>query len=539
MESVSDRTLEESRAARDALRSAWRDAGFYAPDTIADAIENGAATCPDDLMIFSPVDGDEHAATLSEIQRAAAQLAGRLAATGLGAGDAVIIQAAADGASVEALSALWRLGAVVVPIVAGASTDDVAHVAAETGARTAIVPASWRGSDIAAPLAAAAAGIGLDRVLVLGADAPPGATPLAALPDGPEPDRSTVRPDSVACVIYTSGSTAAPKGVRHTHETMLFGLTLGPGDGRTLVTFPAGHVAAVIGLLRPLCVGGLTVVLDRWSARAAVEAIETHGITASSGTPFFLATLLDEAERTGRDISSLERFLCGAATVPPALLARAADAGIISWRTYGSTEHPAVCTSDPDTPADKRHHTDGRPIPLTEVRLVDGDGCDVAPGDEGQILTRGPRQFLGYQDPSLDAEAFVDTWFRTGDLGRLDADGYLIVTDRVKDIVIRGGENISASEVESALATHPALAEAAVVAAPDPLFGEQVCAVVVVRPGSTAPSADDLAQHCERQGLAAHKRPTEVRVVEALPRTSAGKVRKAELRAVQSGVDLH
>ena len=128
-------------------------------------------------------------------------------------------------------------------------------------------------------------------------------------------------------MIYTSGSTAAPKGVRHTHETMLFGLTLGPGDGRTLVTFPAGHVAAVIGLLRPLCVGGLTVVLDRWSARAAVEAIETHRITASSGTPFFLATLLDEAERTGRDIDSLERFLCGAATVPPALLDRAADRG--------------------------------------------------------------------------------------------------------------------------------------------------------------------------------------------------------------------
>ena len=176
---------------------------------------------------------------------------------------------------------------------------------------------------------------------------------------------------------------------------------------------------------------------------------------------------------------------------------------------------------------------------MTNVRLIDGDGRDVAAGDEGQILTRGPRQFLGYQDPSLDAEAFLDTWFRTGDLGRLDADGYLIVTDRVKDIVIRGGENISASEVESTLTTHPALADAAVIAVPDPLFGEQVCAVVVVRPGSAAPSADDLAQHCERQGLAAHKRPTEVRVVEELPRTSAGKVRKAELRAAVRGVDLH
>ncbi len=536
---MSEPAIDAARAARDALRSGWRSAGFYPPITIADAIETGAATCPDDVMIFSAVDGDEHSATLSEIQRGASGLAGRLAAAGIGAGDAVIIQAAADRAGVEALSALWRIGAVVVPVVAGASTDDVAHVAAETGARTAIVPASWRGSDIAAPLAAASATIGLQRVLVLGSEVPSGATALANLPEGVEPDRSGVRPDDVACVLYTSGSTAAPKGVRHTHETMLFGLTVGIGEGRTLVSFPAGHVAAVIGLLRPLCVGGLSVVLDRWSARAAVEAIEAHRITSSSGTPFFLATLLDEAERTGRDIGSLERYLCGAAAVPPALLARSAEAGIVSWRTYGSTEHPGVCTSEPDDAPEKRHHTDGRPVIGTEVRLVDDTGADVAPGEEGQILTRGPKQFIGYQNANLDADAFSGTWFRTGDLGRFDSDGHLVVTDRLKDIVIRGGENISASEVEATLATHPALVESAVIAVPDPLFGEQVCAVVVVRAGAVTPSVEELAGHCARVGLAGHKRPTVLRVIDALPRTTAGKVRKAELRAAERSVDLH
>ena len=275
--------------------------------------------------------------------------------------------------------------------------------------------------------------------------------------------------------------------MRHSHETLLCGLTALPADAtsRTLATFPAGHVASLLGLLRPLIAGGTTIVMDRWSAGTAAALIEEHRITASAGTPFFLSTLLDEAERSGHDISSLTRFLCGAAAVPSELVARSASAGIVTWRTYGSTEHPAISSGGPADPPDKRRLTDGRVTPGNQVRLLDERGADVAAGEEGEIVALGPKQFLGYQDPTADRDAFVNaTWFRTGDLGRFDDDAYLVVTDRVKDIIIRGGENISAREVEEVLACHPALAEVAVCATPDKVWGEAVCTVVVRREAS-------------------------------------------------------
>jgi acyl-CoA synthetase (AMP-forming)/AMP-acid ligase II len=320
--------------------------------------------------------------------------------------------------------------------------------------------------------------------------------------------------------------------VQHTHETLLFGLTFVPADSETrmLATFPAGHVAALLGLLRPLTVGGVTVVMDRWSARSAAALIEEHRLTTSAGTPFFLATLLDEAEASGRDISSLERFLCGAAAVPPALVARAEAAGIVTWRTYGSTEHPAIASGGPMDPPEKRQHTDGKVAPGNEVRLVDEHGVDVAPGEEGEVVSRGPKQFVGYRDPSYDEAAFLEeTWFRTGDLARLDPDGYLILTDRVKDIIIRGGENISSREVEEVLADAPGVAQLAVCPAPDPTWGEIVC-VVVVADGTVAPTLDDLRDHARERGLSAHKLPARLVITDELPRTPAGKVRKRDLR---------
>jgi acyl-CoA synthetase (AMP-forming)/AMP-acid ligase II len=320
--------------------------------------------------------------------------------------------------------------------------------------------------------------------------------------------------------------------VQHTHETLLFGLTMVPPDptSRTLACFPAGHVASLYGVLRPMISGDFAVVMDRWSARRAAELVEEHRITASAGTPFFLQTLLDEADGAGRDISSLTRFLCGAAAVPPALVARALDRGIVTWRTYGSTEHAAISSGGPDDPPEKRQHTDGKVTPGNEVRLVDEQGHDVPEGEEGEVVARGPKQFVGYQDTALDAEAFLDgTWFRTGDLARLDPDGHLVITDRVKDIIIRGGENISAREVEEVLLAHPDVAQVAVCAAPDPVFGEVPAAVVV---GS--PTLESLLEHCASAGLAPFKHPARLVLVDDLPPTTAGKVVKRGLRPLLS-----
>jgi acyl-CoA synthetase (AMP-forming)/AMP-acid ligase II len=459
--------------------------------------------------------------------------AARLRAAGVRPGQTVILQAPADGASTEVLAALWHAGAVPVPVTVTATPDEVVHIARSTGARTAVITPTWRDRDLATALAACAADAGLQRVIVLGDDGPAGTVALASLETAGEPTIGHLDPNAMACILFTSGSTAEPKGVRHSHETLLCGLSTSPTDPASvmLATFPAGHVASLMALLRPLSCGGTSVVMDRWSARAAAALIEEFGVTVSAGTPFFLSTLLDEAERTGRDISSLRGFLVGAAAVPPPLVARSESAGITTWRTYGSTEHPAVSTGSPLDPPDKRSGTDGRVAPGNEVRVLGEDGADLALGAEGEIVSRGPKQFLGYQNPADDAEAFIDqTWFRTGDLGRLDPDGYLVVTDRVKDIIIRGGENISAREVEEALARHPAVGEVAVCALPDRTWGESVCAVVVPRPGRIAPTLDELATAAIVAGLAPHKAPSKVVLAAELPRTSAGKVRKRDLR---------
>jgi acyl-CoA synthetase (AMP-forming)/AMP-acid ligase II len=519
------------RSERDALRAAWRAAGVYPDLTVGEAIVAGCTTHADDRIVFARVGGDTTALTLGELLEQALAGAGRLAAIGVVPGDTVVVQAPTDSAGTRVLAAVWLLGAVAVPIATTATADEVALVVRQTRASCAVVVAEWRGRDLVTPLVEASA---LRRIVVVGDEAVDGAVPLESIRPVPLPSGARVlSPSSVACVLYTSGSTAEPKGVQHSHETLLSGLTAVPADAtsRMLGTFPAGHVASLISLLRPLAAGGTTVLMDRWSARAAAELIEEHRITASAGTPFFLSTLLDEADRSGRDISSLERFLCGAAAVPPALVTRSEAAGIVTWRTYGSTEHPAISSGGPTDPPDKRRLTDGRVTPGNEVRLLDEGGTEVDPGKEGEIVARGPKQFLGYQDPSADTDAFVDaTWFRTGDLGRFDEEGYLVVTDRVKDIIIRGGENISAREVEEALAGHPAIAEVAVCAVPDDLWGESVCAVVVPRHGATAPTLQELDETATAAGLGAHKHPTRVVVTDGLPRTAAGKVRKRDLR---------
>lgn len=522
-------------ATRAAQRERWRSDGWYPALSLGQACETAARTVPDARLTFA---GREHevTVTLGELHQRARRAAGGLRAAGVAPGDPVVVQAPATVDSTVVLEALWLVGAVVIPVVAVSGDADTQQVVDRSGATAMVVPATWPGGD----LVARARGLAVARVVVVDGDGQDGigdenerAVPLARLEDHePLAVLPPVDPASTACVIYTSGSTAAPKGVRHSHETLLAGYQPPTADelGPSLMTFPAGHIASVLGLVRPLTAGGTTVVMDRWSPRRAVELVEAHRVLASAGTPFYLGSLLDEAERSGRDVSSLSLFLVGAASVPPALVARAERSGILTWRTYGSTEHPAISTGVPTDPVARRIGTDGRPGPGNEVRIVDEDGRDLPVGAEGEILARGPRQFLGYDDPALDEAAFTDdSWFRTGDVGRLDDEGFLTITDRTKDIVIRGGENVSAREVEDVLATHPTVAEVAVCAGPDPVWGERVCAFVRARPG-IPPTLDELRAHVVASGLAPHKAPERLDVVDDLPRTATGKVRKAALR---------
>jgi len=289
-------------------------------------------------------------------------------------------------------------------------------------------------------------------------------------------------------------------------------------------------MAGVLSILRLFFNGGESILMDAWDADAAAALVERFRATRSSGTPFHVNSLLDAAQAQGRDISSLSEFLVGAAAVPPEVVERCERAGIMTYRSYGSTEHPTITSGTLQHDPQWRARTDGVLNPGCRVRIVDDEGADVPFGKAGEIVSQGPEQFLGYHRAELNDDAFLPGgWFKTGDIGRLDTEGFLTVTDRKKDIIIRGGENIASKEVEDHLAKHPAVREAAVVAAPDERFGERVCAFVLLRPGQTL-AIDDVRAHFAALQVAKQKTPERLEVVAALPRTPSRKVRKRELR---------
>jgi len=302
------------------------------------------------------------------------------------------------------------------------------------------------------------------------------------------------------------------------------------GGGPYLTPFPAGHIAGFNFLLRPFVTGTDMVFMDRWDPSLAAELIERHRVRLSGGTPFHLQGLLDAAKRGGRDLSSLAAYSMGGTGVTPDHVALADQAGFAGSRSYGLTEHSTVSVGWRDMPLEQRAETDGRVQPGSEVRIVDELEHDLPPGAEGEVLVRGPELFIGYTDPALNAQAFTaGGWFRTGDVGRLDAANCLTLTDRKKDIVIRGGENISSLEVERVLTSHPAVQDVAVVAQPDPRHGEKVCAFVVLK-GDAALDLAMVQDHFAAAGVARQKTPESLRVVGELPRTASGKVRKSDLR---------
>jgi acyl-CoA synthetase (AMP-forming)/AMP-acid ligase II len=240
------------------------------------------------------------------------------------------------------------------------------------------------------------------------------------------------------------------------------------------------------------------------------------------GAPYYMTSLLDHPDFTPEHLTGMKYSGLGGSPVPAAVTRRLADLGVTVFRSYGSTEHPSITGSMYFDPEDKRLYTDGRLLPGAEMRLA----------EDGEILSRGPDLCLGYTDAELTARAFDhEGWYHTGDIGVLDGEGYLSITDRKSDLIIRGGENISALEVEEALLAMPQVAEAAVVAAPDARLGEHAAALVRLRPGHELPSMRALREHFQRLGLAVQKWPEELRAVDDFPRTPSGKVQKYLLRA--------
>jgi len=363
---------------------------------------------------------------------------------------------------------------------------------------------------------------------------------------GTSPARVTDDGDSPAWLVYTSGTTGAPKAAVLTHRNVLAAIaaTEGarptPADDVYLYPFPMWHVAGY-NVVSRLIAGQQVVVVPRFDASAIVVAVARHGATSISVAATMLSMLLDIAERDPAALAALRglrQVNYGAAPMPSVLLARAVDLlDVGMWQGYGMTElagNAAFLSADDHRRAragdESLHGATGRAGPGVELRVVDDDGNDVAPGASGEILVRGDQVMSGYwDDPEATAEAFAPGgWLRTGDVGTLDADGLLRVRDRKKDVVITGGENVSAREVEEVLRDHPAVADVAVVGVADPTWGEAVCAVVV--PRGAAPTLDELRTFA-RSRLAGFKLPRRLELCDALPTNPSGKVVKAELRA--------
>jgi acyl-CoA synthetase (AMP-forming)/AMP-acid ligase II len=526
------------------LASRWRRDGHWADRTLPQELRRAAAEHPGSLVVFHDSAG-ELVTTVGGLHARALRVAAGLGRLGVRPGDAVAIQVPNWPEGAVAHAAGWLAGALVVPIAAIYGPAEVSFILRQSAARVFIVARHWRGRDCAGLLAGLGSQPALSHVVVIGEQLP-ATTAWADLESDPQPAADGASPPAVispeadpddpCLLVYTSGTTAEPKGVQHSHNTLLSEVRgtaaarRAPGT-KQLAAFPAGHVAGVLGLLRVLVLGVPSVIMDAWDPVTAASLVAGHRVTSAAGAPVYLATMLDAAQRSGHDLSSLTEFLTGAADVSPELIERADRAGIAAYRCYGSSEHPTISSGVPADPLVKRATTDGRVNPGNEVRIVDDEGSELPPGVNGEIVSRGPEQFLGYLASQLDADAYLPGgWLRSGDLGHLDDDGYLTVTGRKKDIIVRGGEKISAKEVEDVLLRHPAVAEAALVGAPDQRYGERACAFVVLRPGASLDLAE-VQRHFAGAGLARQKTPEQLVITTALPRTAAGKVQKFALRA--------
>jgi acyl-CoA synthetase (AMP-forming)/AMP-acid ligase II len=434
-------------------------------------------------------------------------------------------------------AALARLGAVQNPILPIYRERETRFALRQTGARLLCVPPPFRGFDYPAMADALRAELdGLERLVVDGEL--PEADP-ASLP--PPPAAAADPADApLRWVFYTSGTTADPKGARHADPGLIAGFTgmaralaLAPDDRHALV-FPLTHIGGVGWLIAGLAVGFGHVCVATFEPATTIPFLARHGVTqAGAGTAFHQAYLAAQRAQPGRPVLPRVRaFPGGGAPKPPQLhhdLKRElGGAGIVSG--YGMTECPVVAMNRVGDPDAQLAQTEGRVSPAgAEIRVVRGDGPPAAPGEEGELRVRGPQLFRGYLDASLDAAAFdADGFFRTGDLGTLDAQGCVVITGRLKDVIIRNGENISAKEVEDLLYTHPKVADVAVIGLPDPRTGERACAVVSCRDEPLG--FQEMVEFLASKQLMKQKIPEQLEILPEVPRNAAGKLQKQALR---------
>ncbi|CAN5790175.1 (2,3-dihydroxybenzoyl)adenylate synthase [soil metagenome] len=523
-----------------ALAAAYRTNGWWTDDTVADAVTRHAASRPDHPAYLSATE----VVTWSQLERSATRLASELVAVGVDRGDRVAVWLPDVPALHVVFLAVEKIGAAVVGVGARSGRRELNHLLGRSRARVLVTGARHGGQDTTEVVADLRAdGIDVRHLVVDGPAAALHATidgeAIDARPLGAE-DLDVLRldPDELFLINSTSGTTGLPKCVVHTqnrwryfHQQAVANGDL-TGDDVFLAAVPAPFGFGIwTSHVTPMLLGATTVLLDRFTPEAAFAAIERHGVTVLCCVSTQFIMMLASATGAQHDLSSLRVTFTGGEPVPyERALEFERTTGATILQFYGSNETGLLCGTTLRDTADQRLHTAGRVVPEMQVRLYDG-ARDVTESGRGQPACHGPATSVGYlDDPEANEQLLTaDGWMLMGDICEIDADGYLTVVGRTSDFIIRGGKNISAPQVEADVATHPAVAHVAVVAMPDPIFGERVCAYVELVTGASLELAD-LTRHLAANGVSKELFPERLVVLDELPRSSGAKVAKGELR---------
>ena len=500
--------------------------GWWVRETLADALARAAQSEPDRILM---IEGEVRLTAARLLERATALAYAMIARMPVGSVVSFMFPNWHESAEIYLGATL--AGMVVNPILPSLRDHDLGFTLRDVESRMIFIPAQFRGHDYAAMLSRVVRNLETPPEVVVARGAAGEHTAYEDLfAASAETALPTVDADAVRMIMYTSGTTGSPKGVMHTHNSLhalvrQIGMhwLVEPGD-RFLVPSPISHIGgSIYAFEAPLLLGATAVLMEKWDADEAVGIATAEHCTHLAGATPFLEQLLAAAQRAGTRLPELKVFICGGASVPPSLIRQASDYldRAVVTRVYGSTEVPvttvgAIGRADIDHAAE----TDGR-VGIAEVRL----------SDDGEIRARGPQMLAGYVHAADEAKVFDEEgYYRSGDIGRLVDGDYLVVSGRIKDIIIRHGENIAPKEIEDMLVEHPAISEIAIVGLPDPRTGERACAVIVPA-GGQAPDVAALRDYLEAKGVARFKIPEQVAIWDALPKNDAGKVLKHKIRA--------
>ena len=524
----------------------YHDAGCWSTETFGDLLTRQAEAWGDKTFI---TDGTV-SYTYAQLRDRSAQLAVGLRGRGLQAGDRVLVQLPNWAEFVIVAAAVARLGAIMVPVMPIYRQNEVGHVLDDAQVSVVVTASTFKGFDFLAMyrnLAGTRAAV--HTIVAVRGEVEPDAVvvPLEAVVADVDPTAAAeeigtpATADDPYVIVYTSGTTARPKGCVHTFNTYASGARSLTGafaftsDDVGFSPSPITHTTGLVtGVLIPLITGGSTHVMAEWDPRDGLREIARYRCTVSVTATTFIQMVLDVFDPAEHDASSMRVWVSAGAPIPRSVVerARALLPGACILSLYGRSENLATTTCTVDDDPEKSLVSDGAALPFAQVQVVDELGTEVATGEEGDIAYKGPSHMLGYLGrPQETAELYTPTGFsRSGDLGRMDADGYVRVTGRTKDIVIRGGMNISVREIEDLLLGHAGVRSAAVVGMPDERLGERLCCYVVPSDPTAPPSLDDLKSYLQERGLAVQKAPERLELVAALPMTATGKIQKHLLR---------